>query len=172
MILKVLSQVRLSKSKTERFISGAINVSAADETNLPIGYWNIAEPYRYVIFASDGGSYIRPIEKTIGTTVNLYEYVPTKEGYIFDGWYSDPRPKEQQVTEVTLNENIVVFAKWIDDGTPKAAPEVPVIASTEEILAYGNYIDEATGVPVTALWVQQNARLNELMQIYNQNFNK
>ena len=95
-----------------------------------------------------------------------------KEGYIFDGWYSDPRTKVERVTEVTLNENIVVFAKWIDDGTPKAAPEVPVIASTEEILAYGNYIDEATGVPVTALWVQQNARLNELMQIYNQNFNK
>ena len=76
------------------------------------------------------------------------------------------------MTEVTLNENIVVFAKWIDDGTPKAVPEVPVIASTKEILAYGNYVDEATGVPVTALWVQQNARLNELMQIYNQNFNK
>ena len=108
----------------------------------------------------------------IRTVICLDEYVPIKDGYIFDGWYSDPRTKEQQVTEVTLNENIVVFAKWIDDGMPKAAPEVPVIASTEEILAYGNYIDEATGVPVTALWVQQNARLNELMQIYNQNFNK
>lgn len=123
-------------------ISGTINVSASDEANLPTGYWNIAEPYRYVIFASDGGSYIRPLEKAIGTTVNLYEYIPTKEGYIFDGWYSDPRTKEQQVTEVTLNENIVVFAKWIGDETPKVVSEAPVPASTKEILAYGNYVDE------------------------------
>lgn len=31
---------------------------------------------------------------------------------------------------------------------------------------------ETIVTPVTDLWVQQNARLNELMQIYNQNFNK
>ena len=135
------------------------------------GHWEL-DTTRTVIFASDGGTYIHPAQQEIGTVICLDEYVPIKDGYIFDGWYSDPRTKEQQVTEVTLNENIVVFAKWIDDGMPKAAPEVHVIASTEEILAYGNYIDEATGVPVTALWVQQNARLNELMQIYNQNFNK
>ena len=153
-------------------ISGAINVSASDETDLPTGYWNIAEPYRYIIFASDGGSYIRPLEKESSTTVNLCEYIPIKEGYIFDGWYFDPRTKEQKAETVTLNENITVYAKWIDDGTPKVVPEAPVPASTEKILAYGNYVDEATGVPVTALWVQQNARLNELMQIYNQNFNK
>ena len=134
------------------------------------GHWEL-DTTRTVIFASDGGTYIHPVQQEIGTVICLDEYVPVKEGYIFDGWYSDPRTKEQQVTEVTLNENIVLFAKWIDDGTPKAVPEAPVIASTEEILAYGNYIDEATGVPVTALWVQQNARLNELMQIYNQKFN-
>jgi uncharacterized repeat protein (TIGR02543 family) len=134
------------------------------------GHWEL-DTTRTVIFASDGGTYIHPTQQEIGTVICLDEYVPIKDGYIFDGWYSDPRTKEQQVTEVTLNENIVVFAKWIDDGTPKAVPEMPVIASTEEILAYGNYIDEATGVPVTALWVQQNARLNELMQIYNQKFN-
>ena len=144
---------------------------SAESTDQFEGHWEL-DTTRTVIFASDGGTYIHPVQQEIGTVICLDEYVPTKDGYIFDGWYSDPRTKEQQVTEVTLNENIVVFAKWIDDGMPKAAPEVPVIASTEEILAYGNYIDEATGVPVTALWVQQNARLNELMQIYNQNFNK
>ena len=145
--------------------------ASAESINLFEGHWGL-DTTRSVIFASDGGTYIHPAQQEIGTVICLDEYVPIKDGYIFDGWYSDPRTKEQQVTEVTLNENIVVFAKWIDDGMPKAAPEVPVIASTEEILAYGNYIDEATGVPVTALWVQQNARLNELMQIYNQNFNK
>ena len=144
--------------------------ASAESINLFEGHWGL-DTTRSVIFASDGGTYIHPAQQEIGTVICLDEYVPTKDGYIFDGWYSDPRTKEQQVTEVTLNENIVVFAKWIDDGMPNAAPEVPVIASTEEILAYGNYVDESTGVPVTALWVRQNARLNELMQIYNQKFN-
>lgn len=35
-----------------------------------------------------------------------------------------------------------------------------------------NYIDEKTGVPVTAQWVKQNKRLNELMEIYNEKFCK
>lgn len=167
--------------KAKRIITTMLAVLVSASVMLPCGaraesidqfegHWEL-DTTRTVIFASDGGSYIHPVAKEIGSVICLDEYVPVKDGYIFDGWYSDPRTKERQVTEVTLNENIVVFAKWIDDGTPKAAPEVPIIASTEEILAYGNYIDEATGVPVTALWVQQNARLNELMQIYNQKFN-
>ncbi len=39
-------------------------------------------------------------------------------------------------------------------------------------LDYGNYRDAKTGVPVTRLWVQQNARLQELMAEYNAKFNK
>ena len=45
-------------------------------------------------------------------------------------------------------------------------------ASNDEILAFGNYIDEKTGVPVTAQWVKQNKRLNELMEIHNEKFCK
>ena len=67
------------------------------------GHWGL-DTTRTVIFASDGGTYIHPAQQEIGTVICLDEYVPTKEGYIFDGWYSDPRTKEQQVTEVTLND--------------------------------------------------------------------
>ena len=165
MIKKVLAVVLVTVSVILPCGVGAESIDRFE------GHWEL-DTTRTVIFASDGGTYIHPAQQEIGTLIRLDEYVPVKDGYIFDGWYSDPRTKEQQITEVSLNENIVVFAKWIDDGTPKAVPKVPVIASTEEILAYGNYVDEATGVPVTALWVQQNARLNELMQIYYQNFNK
>ena len=57
------------------------------------GHWEL-DTTRTVIFASDGGTYIHPAQQEIGTVICLDEYVPTKDGYIFDGWYSDPRTKE------------------------------------------------------------------------------
>ena len=53
--------------------------------DLPIGYWNIAEPYRYLTFATDGGSFIKALEKPIGEYISLESYLPIKDGYIFDG---------------------------------------------------------------------------------------
>ncbi len=147
-----------------------LTTSQAYAYDLPIGYWNIAEPYRYLTFATDGGSFIKTLEKPIGEFVSLESYVPTKEGYIFDGWYSDARTKQNRVYEVTLTENIVIFAKWLDDGTPKPQKPEPIYLTDEQALAYGNYRDTKTGVPVTRLWVQQNARLQELMAEYNAKF--
>ncbi len=144
----------------------------ANATELPIGYYNIAYPYRYVTFATDGGSYIKALEKPVGEYVNLDTYIPTKDGYIFEGWYTDPRTKVERIYSVTLDENIVVYAKWVDDGTPKPQAEQPVGLTREQALAYGDYTDEKTGVPVTRLCVQQNARLQELMAQYNAKFNK
>ncbi len=151
----------------------AIIPARAEEEYLPKGYWNIAEPYRYVIFATDGGEYIRRLELPTGTTVDLTNYTPKKDGYIFDGWYSDPKTKQERVTQVTLDGNVVVYAKWIDDGTPKPqAEDTRVYLTNRQVLQFGNYVDADTGVPVTALWVQQNARLKALMQIYNSIFNQ
>lgn len=135
------------------------------------GHWEL-DTTRTVIFASDGGTYIRPVEKEIGTAICLDEYIPVKGGYIFDGWYSDPRTKENRITEFTFTENDAVYAKWIPNGTEQIAEQEIKTSplTTAEILAYGNHIDEKTGVPVTALWVAQNNRLNELMEIYNENF--
>ena len=146
-------------------------VSAAQNEDMYDGHWELLNT-RLLFFASDGGTYIRPVEQEKGTVVKLDSYIPEKQGYIFQGWYADPRTKEQQVTEVTLDGNVVVYAKWQDDGTPKSAPPAPIGATNEEIMAYGNYVDEKTGVPVTALWVKQNARLEALMQIYNEDFNE
>ena len=63
-------------------------------------------------FASDGGSFIKPITKRYGESISLENYIPTKYGYTFKGWFSDPRTKQNQVTEFTFNRNDVVYAKW------------------------------------------------------------
>ena len=129
---------------------------------------------RTLTFATEDGSYIEPVIKPLGTAISLAEFIPTRYGYDFDGWYSDPQTKENRVTDFTFNESDTVYAKWIPNGTVVYnAPAVQrVYATDDEILAFGNYIDEKTGVPVTAQWVKQNERLNELMEIYNEKFCK
>lgn len=91
--------------------------------------------------------------------------MPTKSGYIFDGWYSDPRTKQNQVKKVVLTENIVVYAKWIDDGTPKQCENCVLsrtVTDNSVILETTNGTVEA---PVTKLWIEQNARLEYLMSL-------
>lgn len=75
---------------------------------------------------------------------------------------------------MNLNENIVVFAKWkLKDGLSKELAESGVIAR----VVIGNNVvlqteNETLVAPVTDLWVQQNARLEALMKLYNEKFNK
>lgn len=131
----------------------------------PIGYYNFAHANRYLTFATDGGSFIKAVEAPTGTEIDVTKYVPTKSGYIFDGWYSDPRTKQNQVKKVVLTENIVVYAKWIDDGTPKQCENCVLsrtVTDNSVILETTNGTVEA---PVTKLWIEQNARLEYLMSL-------
>ena len=62
-------------------------------------------------FASDG-SFIRPITKRYGESISLESYVPTKYGYTFKGWFTDPRTKQNQVTIFKFIKPDVLYAKW------------------------------------------------------------
>ena len=63
-------------------------------------------------FASDGGSFIRPITKRYGESICLDNYIPTKYGYTFVGWFTDPQTKQNQVTEFKFTKSDVLYAKW------------------------------------------------------------
>ena len=63
-------------------------------------------------FASDDGSFIRPITKRYGESINLESYIPTKYGYTFKGWFTDPRIKQNQVTTFKFTKPDVLYAKW------------------------------------------------------------
>mgnify|MGYP004569848239 CR=1 FL=1 len=62
-------------------------------------------------FASDGGSFIRPITKRYGESISLESYVPTKYGYTFKGWFTDPRTKQNRVTTFKFTKPDVLYAK-------------------------------------------------------------
>ena len=76
-------------------------------------------------FASDGGSFIRPITRRYGESISLESYVPTKYGYIFKGWFTEPRTKQNQVTTFKFTKPDVLYAKW------QPNPQEPVNPNNE-----------------------------------------
>ena len=68
-------------------------------------------------FQTNGGSSISPVTKTAGTSVSLSGYTPSRTGYTFAGWYSDSS-LTKQVTSVTLNSNMTVYARWLENEVP------------------------------------------------------
>ena len=63
-------------------------------------------------FASDGCSFIRPITRKYGERISLESYVPTKYGYSFKGWFTDPRTKQNLATTFKFTKPDVVYARW------------------------------------------------------------
>ena len=76
------------------FAEGTLTLYPVVET----GYW--------VNFDSAGGSYIAPQFSNAGETMQLSQFVPTRAGYDFDGWYLN----EQKVTFV--DGAATVTANW------------------------------------------------------------
>ena len=76
-------------------------------------------------FASDGGSFIRPITKRYGENISFESYIPTKHGYTFKGWFTDPLTKQNQVTVFKFTKPDVLYAKW------EKNPEEPINPNDE-----------------------------------------
>ena len=92
-------------------------------------------------FASDGGSFIRPITKRYGESISLENYVPTKYGYTFKGWFTDPRTKQNQVTIFKFTKPDVLYAKW------EKNPEEPINPNDEIMVKDTCYLtDEETKI--------------------------
>ena len=68
---------------------------------------------RTLTFATEDGSYIRPVTAECGSVIKLTDYIPTRAGYMFSGWYTDPQSKENEVTSIELTDDETVYAKWI-----------------------------------------------------------
>ena len=62
-------------------------------------------------FDTNGGSAISKVSRTSGTTVDLTGYTPTRDGYTFDGWYSNSA-LTIKVTSIKLTSNTTIYAKW------------------------------------------------------------
>ena len=66
-------------------------------------------------FASDDGSFIRPITKRYDESINHESCIPVKYEYIFVGWFTDPRTKQKQETTFKFTKPDVFYAKLVKD---------------------------------------------------------
>ncbi len=73
--------------------------------------WSTPIPNYTLTFHSNGGSSVAPVTRPAGSSIDLSGYVPTWNGYIFSGWYSDAT-LTTPVANITLNANTDVYAGW------------------------------------------------------------
>ena len=59
---------------------------------------------------TNGGATIEDVEIKQGEEFSLP--TPTREGYVFEGWYTNADLKGTPVTKVTATENMTYYAKW------------------------------------------------------------
>ena len=64
-----------------------------------------------IIFDSNGGTNVETITQDSGTDV-LEPSSPSREGYTFDGWYSDIELTTAYTFTVMPSQNITLYAKW------------------------------------------------------------
>lgn len=76
-----------------------------------------------VIFNSNGGSAVPTIEDQF-TIPNVSEYVPTKAGYTFAGWYTDTALTAPVVPGTVMSSDVTLYAKWEENKTIKGTVSV------------------------------------------------
>lgn len=70
------------------------------------------DPVNYTLrFDTAEGSLIESVTRPANSTIDLTEYVPTKSGFIFKGWYKDAGLTEA-VSAIQLTTDTTVYAKW------------------------------------------------------------
>ncbi len=88
-------------------------IDGGPESSTP-GYFTEKEKYT-VTFDSNGGSEIEPSAQTVaaGGTVTEPSPAPTKEGSVFDGWFSDKTYPDLYDFNTSVTESFTLYAKWL-----------------------------------------------------------
>ncbi len=98
-------------------VEGSSNQSLGTTRWSPQPDYNNTNNVSYILikpvltFDVDGGDPIDAVAVREGTIVNLADYVPTKSGYIFRGWYSDSA-LTTPIDEIEVNADTTVYAKF------------------------------------------------------------
>ena len=111
-------QVRETQGISQTDIDNASTALANALANLakPSGKSNgDSVPYYTVSFNSNGGSSVSGRKVKRGSTVSAPEN-PTKDGFTFDGWYSDKNLTVPYDFNESVTKSLTLYAKWIENG--------------------------------------------------------
>lgn len=135
-------------------------VMYTDETGASIRVWDKDgastlfskwERMEYTItFVTSGGSEIASVTLEYGARVDINEYVTTRSGYTFAGWYLDG---EEYNASTMPDHNITLTARWVTFslGSIKYDTDKKAISVNDEITAdlFGAICIDTDGKPAT-----------------------
>lgn len=75
-----------------------------------------------VTFVTNGGSQVAS-QEVLHDTAATEPTAPTRDGYTFDGWYSDEGLTQKYDFSAPVTSNITLYAKWTLMPTPVPTPE-------------------------------------------------
>lgn len=90
-----------------------------------------------ITFKNSDGTEIDSAKYESGTMVDLVKHIPEKDGYKFEGWYTDAE-LTNKVTSIKLTDDTTLYAKWVvsDGETVIAKPDYKPGILTDEHYAY------------------------------------
>lgn len=92
-------------------------VNITEDTDFTAVWEEIKDEKEYTLtFQTNGGSEIKSITEKENTEIDLSNYTTQKDGYNFDGWYSD-KALTSKITSITLDSDKTVYAKWEKKST-------------------------------------------------------
>ena len=140
--------------------------------------------YYTVTFDTQGGSEIDSIRVRRNGTAAMPE-TPVREGYVFDGWYTDKECTETYDFRTPVTTNITLYAKWIEESSEQPSAWENPFTDVSESDWYYDAVQYATqnglfsgvtentfapdmaitrGMMVTVLWrIENNPVVNYLM---------
>lgn len=71
--------------------------------------------YLTIDFENTGDTVLNPISAFYGTEVSALPH-PSKEGYIFEGWYRDPEYTTPFGEKDLVRKNLTLYGKWMENG--------------------------------------------------------
>ncbi len=89
-----------------------------------------------ITFKNADDTEIEKVQYDANATVDLGKHKPEKDGFVFEGWYTDKELKNK-VTSIKLTKDTVLYANWSNkDNSPSVKPDYKPSILTDEHYAY------------------------------------
>lgn len=116
---------------THEIISEPLSIKPSSGGSGGVGGGSVATTTYTVTFETNGGNKIDSVKVCKnGTLSKLTE--PTKDGFDFDGWYSDKALKTAYDFDTKVTKSFTLYAKWTEKATEPDKPTEPTEPTAPE----------------------------------------